>query len=601
MKGFCFASHRIRRCFFSIPSLLLQTPTPCATYKLLSTQSWLFNPGKPLMKWPFAPPPQPPQLRPPPPPPPPPQPQNPNGFTTIRDLLRDPSLSPGPSLEQALDRVGIELDEALFLHIFSHFDSSHKPLLALFLWAEKQPWYSFSVAVFNAMINALGKGRDFDTAWSLIRDRISSPDAGPNLDTFTIMVRRYARAGMNSAAIRTFEFSSTLDFIRSLDSANTLFEILLDSLCKEGHVRVASEYFERQKGRDPSWIPSTRIYNILLNGWFRSRKLKKAEGLWVEMRKENIMPSVVTYGTLVEGYCRMRRVEIAMELISDMSKEGIQPNAIVYNPIIDALGEAGRFKEALGMMERLTVVESGPTISTYNSLVKGFCKAGDLLGASKILKMMINRGFTPTPTTYNYFFRYFSKFGRIEEGLNLYTKMIESGYEPDRLTYHLLVKMLCEEEKLELAMRVIREMRARGWDLDLATSSMLIHLLCKMHRLDEAIKEFEDMIRRGIVPQYLTYQRMIDNLKKEGMNEKVKKLCDMMASLPHSKKLPNTYTEVGDSSPVRRKSIIQKAEAMSETLKTCANPRKLAKRRHQLQNAMPSANPSIDSIKSRVN
>lgn len=184
----------LRCCCFSLPSLVLQTPTAGTTYKLLSTQSWLLNPGNPLIKWPsvLASPP----ATPPPPPPQPPQlPQNPNGFTTICGLLRDPTLSPAPALQQALDRVGVELDEALFLDIFNHFDSSHKPLLALFLWAEKQPWYNFSLTVFNAMINALGKGRDFDTAWSLIRDRISSTDATPNLDTFTIMIRRYARAG----------------------------------------------------------------------------------------------------------------------------------------------------------------------------------------------------------------------------------------------------------------------------------------------------------------------------------------------------------------------------------------------------------------------
>ncbi|CAH9122184.1 unnamed protein product [Cuscuta epithymum] len=584
------------RCRFSAHFLALRTPiTTASSRKLISTESLLLNHGKTLMRWPLKPQhrSQSPSLSPPSHPNTKFQPQNPNDFTKVCNLLRDPTVLPGPDLQQALDSAGIVLDEALFLDLFNHFDSSHKTLLPLFLWAEKQPWCNFSVAVLNAMVNALGKGRDFESAWSLIRERISSSDAKPNLETFTIMIRRYARAGMSMGAIRTFEFSSTLEFIRSLDPEKKLFEILLDSLCKEGQPKVASQYFNRKKGLDPSWVPSTRIYNILLNGWFRSRNLKKAEKLWMEMRKENIIPNIVTYGTLIEGYCRMRRVEVAIELMGEMRNEGIQPSAIVFNPIIDALGEAGQFKEALGMMERLIVTESGPTISTYNSLVKGFCKAGDLSEAIKILKMMINRGFMPSPTTYNYFFRHFSKYGKIEEGLNLYTKLNESGYEPDRLTYHLLVKMLCEQEKLDLAMQIISEMRTRGCDMDLATSTMLIHLLCKMQRFDEAIQWFEDMVRRGLVPQYLTYQKMVDALKKQGMDSKVNKLCDMMAALSHSKKLPNTYTiVVGDSSPVRRKSIIEKAEEMSDILKTCASRSKLAKRRNRLQNVMPICKPA---------
>ncbi|XP_059658063.1 pentatricopeptide repeat-containing protein At5g11310, mitochondrial [Cornus florida] len=610
------SSHK-RRYFLSLKSLLLRTPinpnhnSPRVhNYRLFSDQSWLSIPGNPLIKWPQLPNPNPnpePHCSPPPSSSSqPPQNPNPNpnfsdnDFSTIRDLIKNPSLAPGPALETALDRTGIEPGSALLEAVFDHFDSSPKPLYSLFLWAEKQPGYRSSVTLFNSMINVLAKAREFDSAWSLLLDRLGVNE-GPNMDTFVILIRRYARAGMPLPAFRTFEFACTLSSICCSDSKLSLFEILLDSLCKERQVRVASEYFDKKRGSEQTWIPSVRVYNILLNGWFRSRKLKHAERLWLEMKKENVKPSVVTYGTLVEGYCRMRRVEMAIELVGEMKRDGIEPNAIVYNPIIDALAEAGRFKEASGMMERFSVLESGPTISTYNSLVKGFCKAGDLVGASKILKMMISRGFIPTPTTYNYFFRYFSKFGKIEEGMNLYTKMIESGYTPDRLTYHLLIKMLCEQERLDIALQVSKEMRARGCDLDLASSTMLIHLLSERHRFEEAFGVFEDMIRRGIVPQYLTYQRMNDELKKQGMNEMVRKLRDMMARVPHSTKLPDTYCVDRDKSRARRTSIISRAEVMSNIIKTCKDPRELVKRRSEPETSVSSANRLIEKIRRRNN
>ncbi|OUZ99659.1 Pentatricopeptide repeat [Macleaya cordata] len=558
-------------------------------------QSWLSIPGNPLIKWPEQQPHR-----------PKPNPQsdtslssylqeqqqqqqnpNPNFLqrecTIICNLLRDNNLSPGPTLEAALSQTGIKPCPTLLQTIFPHFDSSPKPLFTLFQWAEKQPSFHPTATLFNSMIDLLAKFREFDSAWSLLNDHLKSDDETPSSmissDSFAILIRRYARAGMTSSAIRTFEFVRNLDSIRYSISISDLFEILLDSLCKEGHVRVASGYCDKRRQLEPGWVPSTRVYNILLNGWFRSRKLKHAERLWEEMKRENVAPTVVTYGTLVEGYCRMRRVERAMELVAEMRREGIEINAIVYNPIVDALGEAGRFKEALGMIERLLVTESGPTLSTYNSLVKGFCKAGDLVGASKILKMMIGRGFVPTPTTYNYFFRRFSKFGKIEEGMNLYTKMIESGYSPDRLTYHLLIKMLCEEERLDLVVQVCKEMRARGHDLDLGTSTMLVHLLCKLRRYEEACMEFEDMIRRGVVPQYLTYRKLSEELKKAGMNEMARKLSDLMSSVPYSMKLPNTYREGGDGPREVRSSIMQKAQAISDILKTSKNPRELSKLR----------------------
>ncbi|GAB4854156.1 hypothetical protein Ancab_022742 [Ancistrocladus abbreviatus] len=442
------------------------------------------------------------------------------------------------------------------------------------------------------MINILAKSREFDSAWMMLLNVFDRDDLFElvSFETFAILMRRYARVGMASKAIRTFEFAKIVDVIKFGDGEMKLFEVLLDALCKEGLVREASDCLDRKLlSSEPTWTPSVRVYNILLNGWFRARKLKRVEQLWMQMRKENVVPTVVTYGTLVEGFCRMCQIGRAIELVGEMKNEGVEPNATVYNPIVDALAEGGRFMEAMEMLEWFSVLESGPTLSTYNSLVKGFCKAGNLEGASKILKMIISRGFVPTPTTYNYFFRYFSKHGKIDEGMNLYTKMIDGGHNLDRLTFHLIIKMLCEQERLDLALQVSREMRARGYDMDLATSTMLVHLLCKLRRLEEAFREFEDMIRRGIIPQYLTYKRMKSELRKQGMMEQARSLSYMMASVPHSTKLPNTYKGDEDTARLRRKSIMLRAKEMSDILKTCADQRKHVKNRGFLKKAGASA------------
>uniref|UniRef100_A0A7N0URG0 Pentatricopeptide repeat-containing protein n=1 Tax=Kalanchoe fedtschenkoi TaxID=63787 RepID=A0A7N0URG0_KALFE len=557
--------------------------------RLFSEQSWLSEPGNPIINWPS---PVSHSIAAPDLDPHPPVSSNlisteaefsESEFTAICDLLRNPSVSPGAELEAALDESGIKPVNSLLEAVFENFDSSPKLLLTLFQWAEKQAGFRAERKLFNTVVNAVCKARDFDSAWMLVLkcldgDEQQQPEVVLG-DTFAIMIRRYCRAGVAKSAIRTYQFACTLGHVSDSVSNSNLFEILLDALCKEGLVKVASEYVKKRRAFETTWVPSIRIYNILLNGWFRSRKLKHAERLWAEMKEDGVKPSVVTYGTLVEGYCRMRRVEIANELVKEMRREGIEPNAVVYNPVVDALGEAGRFKEAMGMLERFLVTEPGPTLSTYNSLVKGFCKGNDLVGASKVLKMMISRGFIPTATTYNYFFRYFMKFRKVEEGMNLYTKMIHSGHTPDRLTYHQILKMLCEEERLALALQVSKEMRARGLDLDLATSTMLVHLLCKMHKFDDAFAETMDMFRRGVVPQYLTFLRLGEELKRQGMSDKLRELNEKMASVPHSTKLPDSFVEDKEASYARRSSIIKRANVMSDILKDCRDPRELMRRR----------------------
>ncbi|XP_065850611.1 pentatricopeptide repeat-containing protein At5g11310, mitochondrial [Euphorbia lathyris] len=521
-------------------------------------------------------------------------------FSILCNHLRDPDIRPGESLVSALDGTKIQPEPSLLLALFDLFDSSPKLLHDLFIWAESKPKFQSSATLFNSVVNALGKVRKFDSAWCLVLDRIGGVK-GPNLvstDTFAMLIRRYTRAGMPQAAIRTYEYSISLNLNCDSDNGTCLLEILLDSLCKEGQVRAGKEYFDRKKQGDPCWIPSVRIYNILLNGWFRSKKLKHAETLWLQMKEENVRPTVVTYGTLIEGYCRMRRVEQAIDLLDAMRRQGIEANAIVYNAIIDALAEAGRFKEASGMMEYLMQSESGPTIYTYNSLVKGYCKAKDVAGASNILKIMISRGFIPMPSTYNYFFKYYSKNGKIEEGMKLYTKMIEAGYSPDRFTYHLLLKMLCEEDRYDLAVSISKEMRGRGYDMDLSSNSMLIHLMCRMHRLEEAYMEFEEMLRRGIVPQYLTFQRLNYGLKKQGMTQMAWKLNNMMSSIPHSTNLPNTFNAENNGS--RKTCIMKKAEVMSQILKKCNDPREVVKQRGSSKNPISVASQLIEDIKGRA-
>ncbi|KFK25398.1 hypothetical protein AALP_AA8G109500 [Arabis alpina] len=518
-------------------------------------------------------------------------------LSTISNLLENPNVNSGSSLVSALEKTGIEPSIELVQALFDRLSSSPMLLHSVFKWVEMKPGFILSPSLFDSVVNALCKAREFEIAWSLVFDRVRI-NGGSDLvsaDTFVVLIRRYARAGMVQQAIRAFEFA------KSYDTEVKLLEVLLDALCKEGYVREASMYLERRRSMDSNWVPSVRIFNILLNGWFRLRKLKQAENLWAEMKAMNVKPSVVTYGTLIEGYCRMRRVEVAMGVLEEMKMAEMELNFMVFNPIIDGLGEAGKLEEALGMMERFFVSVSGPTIVTYNSLVKNHCKAGDLAGASKILKMMMNRGVVPTLTTYNHFFKFFSKHNKTEEAMNLYFKLIEAGHSPDRFTYHLILKMLCEDGKLSLAMQVNKEMKNRGIDPDLLTSTMLIHLLCRLEMLEEAFEEFENAVRRGIIPQYITF-KMIDNgLRSKGMTDMAKRLSSLMSSLPHSKKLPNTYREAIDAPPDkdRRKSILHRAEAMSDVLKGCRNPRKLVKMRGSPEKANLEDENSIVDLNER--
>ncbi|KAJ0985623.1 hypothetical protein J5N97_003979 [Dioscorea zingiberensis] len=176
-------------------------------------------------------------------------------------------------------------------------------LLSLARWAGP----SLSSSQLASFVDLLSLRRSFHSAWFLLLPHSPGPHLIPS---FSSLIRRYARAAMPHAAIRTFNYS-----LRSTEDSGDLFLVLLDALCKEGHVRFASDLFS-DKRSSGVWAPSAPFYNVLLHGWFRTRKLRKAERLWDEMRRDGVPPTVVTYGTLIEGFCSMRRPDRALVLLT---------------------------------------------------------------------------------------------------------------------------------------------------------------------------------------------------------------------------------------------------------------------------------------------
>ncbi|PNT67895.1 hypothetical protein BRADI_3g33450v3 [Brachypodium distachyon] len=416
----------------------------------------------------------------------------------------------------------------------------------------------------------------FAASWRLLLSPSSPP---PPLDAFAPLIRRYARLGRATAALRAFHFLrrhpdrySVVDGGDCSPAATCLLNMTVGALCKEGHPRPAAKLIQRcrhEEGTLPA--PDERTYNMLLDGWSSARRLEKVEKLWAEMRLAGVRSTVVSYGTLIKALCMMQHPDKAASLLDEMREQGIEANLLTCNPIVYSLALAGRFQDAYKLLEKFPLYGVAPNISTFNSLVLGYCKYGDLAGASSVLKAMIGRGILPTAKTYNYFFVFFAKTCNVELGMNLYNKMVNNGYAPDQITYNLLIKMLCEANRLELVVQMIKEMKTSGFESDLATSTMLIHLLCRSHQFEEACVEFEDMFRRGLVPQYITYRMLMKEIKRLGLVELVEKLTNLMRSVPHSTKLPGSYREKeGDDAREKRRLILDKAQAVSNVLKRCS-------------------------------
>ena len=67
--------------------------------------------------------------------------------------------------------------------------------------------------------------------------------------------------------------------------------------------------------------PNVFVYNVVLNGLCKEKRMRDAEKLFDEMLKRKLVLSLVKYNTLIDGYCKVGQLEGAFGLRAKMKAE----------------------------------------------------------------------------------------------------------------------------------------------------------------------------------------------------------------------------------------------------------------------------------------
>lgn len=118
----------------------------------------------------------------------------------------------------------------------------------------------------------------------------------PTPSTFLTLIRRLICAGLTRQAVRAFH---DIDAFSETKTTPQDFCVLLDTLCKYGHVRLAVEVFNKNKHTFP---PTVKMYTVLIYGWCKIGRIKTAQSFLNEMIDKGIEPNVVTYNVLLMGF-----------------------------------------------------------------------------------------------------------------------------------------------------------------------------------------------------------------------------------------------------------------------------------------------------------
>ncbi|XVE85382.1 hypothetical protein DITRI_Ditri17bG0086400 [Diplodiscus trichospermus] len=411
-------------------------------------------------------------------------------------------------VDKVLQCVSIEVSPSLVVEVLKRLSNAGVIAMSFFKWAEKQKGFKYNTESYNALIEALGKIKQFKLIWNLVNDMKSRKLL--NKDTFALISRRYARARKVEEAIEAFERMEEFGF--KLETSD--FNRMIDTLSKSRNVEKANKVFDKMKKR--RFIPDIKSYTILLEGWGKERNLLRLDEVYREMKDEGFEPDVVTYGILISAYCKAKKYDRAIELFHEMEAKNCKPSPHVFCTLINGLGSEKRLSEALQFFERSNNSGFAPEAPTYNSLVGAYCCSMRIDDAFRVIDEMRENSVGPNSRTYDIILHHLIKARRTKDAYLVFQKMSsEPDCKPTVSTYEIIVRMFCNEEQVDIAIQVWAEMKAKGVLPGMHMFSDLINSLCYENKLDDACKYFQEMLDAGIRPP----AKMFSNLKQALLDE----------------------------------------------------------------------------------
>ncbi|GKC32116.1 pentatricopeptide repeat-containing protein [Tanacetum coccineum] len=398
----------------------------------------------------------------------------------------------------ALDQSGIRPTPESVEEVLKRFSNAGMLIYQFFDWASKQRHYEHSIRAYHAMVESLAKIRQYEIMWDLINSMRTKGLL--NIETFCIIMRRYARAQKVEEAIYTFNVMEKYNVPPNLAAFNGL----LSALCKSKNVRKAQEIFNTMKDR---FVPDQKTYSILIEGWGRDPNLPMAREIYREMISDGCRPDIVTYGIMVDILCKAGRVDEAIDIIKDMEYNDCQPTSFIYSILVHTYGIENRIEDAVDTFLEMEKNCVKADVAVYNALISAFCKVNKLKNAYRVLNEMESKGVKPNSRTCNILLNHLIERKETDEAFKVFRRMIKIC-DPDADTYTIMIKMFSEKGDIEMALKVWKFMKKKQFVPSLHTFSVLINGLCENQDASQACMLMEEMIEKGIRPPRLTFGRL---------------------------------------------------------------------------------------------
>lgn len=414
---------------------------------------------------------------------------------------RIPKSLPNPTIHTNKPSINanksLDFHKSTVLESLSCYSNDYKRALEFFHWVEAEYEFKHTTETYNRMIDILGKFFEFDLAWHLIEKMRNNSNVHslPTHSTFRVMFKRYVSAHLVKEAIFTYNKLEEFSLKDEISFSN-----LIDALCEYKHVIEAEELcLAKNKNNDDEKVyfdgKNTKIYNMILRGWFKIGWWSKCREFWEEMDNRGVAKDLYSYSIYMDIQCKSGKPWKAVKLYKDMKKKGIKLDVVAYNTVIRAVGLCDGVDVAVRLYREMMELGVEPNVATFNIILKFLCENGRIREAYKVLDKMASGGCLPDVITYHCLFGCLEK---PREILELFDRMFESGVRPRMDTYVLLMRKFGRWGFLRPVFVVWKKMEDHGLSPDGFAYNALIDALLQKGMIDMARKYDEEMLAKGL-------------------------------------------------------------------------------------------------------
>jgi pentatricopeptide repeat protein len=266
---------------------------------------------------------------------------------------------------------------------------------------------ALDVIVYNTMISACGRAKDWRQVEKLWRRLAESNSLTGTLMTYDLLVSTFVQCGQSELAVAAYE-----EILRNgLDPSEDIMKAVVASCTREGRWELALATFRRMlsAGMKPNII----AFNSIINSLGKAGEDELAFRMYHLLTSSGLEPDQYTWSALLSalhrsGRCwdtldlfhgikskhpsvlnshlyhialmsceRLGQWEHALQLLWLMEKHGLQISAVSYNHVIRACEVACEPKVALKVYQRMTRERCSPDTFTHLSVIRA-CIWGSL-------------------------------------------------------------------------------------------------------------------------------------------------------------------------------------------------------------------------------